>query len=376
VKFRLFLLLPVIFIQTSCKSQEVAISVPAPPDTSALKLVFVGDAMGHMPVVNAAWVDSLNTYDFLPSFELISNYVSKADMAVVNLEVPLAGKPYSGYPQFSSPNELGKGLKDAGFDILVNANNHALDRGKKGFLHTIDALDSLQVLTTGSFRDSIDFEKRNPLIIEKNKIKLALLNYSYGANGFKPEKPTILNFIDTVNIRKAIQKTKSLNPDLIIVILHWGNEYERYPNKEQRKVGEFIQRCGADAIIGSHPHVIQPIERYYPDAADRTKIFPVVYSMGNFLSNQRERYRNGGIMVELTVQKINDTRITSISYVPAWVYKGYYNGRMIYRLVPPSKLPEAIEKYNISKQDSAKATEFYNDTRMHLNNIPEITTIE
>lgn len=373
---RIFILLPFLMLCISCKSQEVAITVPPPPDTSRLKMVFVGDAMGHMPVVNAGWVDSINNYDFSPCYELVSNYISNADIAIANLEVPLAGKPYSGYPQFSSPNEFGKGLKDAGFDVLINANNHALDRGKKGFLHTLDAIDSLQLLTTGSFRDSVDFKKRNPLMLEKNKIKIALLNYTYSANGFRPEKPTILNFMDTVEIRKAIGNAKQLNPDLIIVAMHWGIEYDRYPSKEQRTVAEFIKKCGANAIIGSHPHVIQPVERYYPDTTDKSEMFPVVYSMGNFLSNQRDRYRDGGLMIELNIEKIHKTYITSISYVPAWVYKGIYNGRMIYRIVPPSKFPEAIKKYNISKADSIKGTEFFNDTRVHLNNIPEVPVIE
>lgn len=328
--------------------------------------------MGHMPVVNAAKVDSTDSYNFAPSFEYIFDYITQADFAVANLEVPLAGKPYSGYPQFSSPDELAAGLKETGFDVLINANNHALDRGKIGFLRTLDVLDTLKLITTGTFRDSADFRNRHPIFIEKNNIRIALLNYTYGANGFRPEKPIMLNFLDTADIRKSIQLAKSKDAGLIIVTLHWGNEYERFPSKEQRRITNFIQQCGAHAIIGSHPHVIQPVERFYPDTADKTKMFPVVYSLGNFLSNQRDRYRDGGLIFELGIEKTDKTRIVSIAYIPAWVYKGLYRGRMIYRIIPPEKFAEAIKKYNISGQDSIKGTEFYKDTRMHLNNIPEL----
>lgn len=327
--------------------------------------------MGHMPVVNSGWVDSLNKYDFNHCYHYITKYIQEADLAIANLEVPLAGKPYSGYPQFSSPDEFGLSLKETGFDLIVNANNHAIDRGKKGLIRTLNLLDSLKLKRTGTFLDSLDKTINNTLIVEVNKIKLAFLNYTYGLNGLKPEKPIIINLIDTNAIRADIDSSLKKDVDLVIVTIHWGMEYERYPNREQRKLAAFIQKCGAHAIIGSHPHVIQPIERFYPDSADSLKMIPVVYSLGNFLSNQRDRYRDGGIIVELDVEKIYSTHIINISYIPAWVYKGNIDGRLAYRLIPPVKFQEVMEELSISSSDSLKCEEFYKDTRLHLSNIPE-----
>ena len=352
-----------------CKAQDT-IAKAIGSDTIRAKLIFVGDVMGHMPVVNSVWVDSLQKYDYNPCFENVVDYLQKADLAVANLEVPLGGKPYSGYPQFSSPDELGLCLKQTGFDLIVNANNHAIDRGKKGLIHTLQVLDTLGLKRTGTFMDSADKTLHNPMILDVNKIKIAFLNYTYGLNGLRPESPIIVNLIDTAAIHRDIDSSLNRKADLVIVILHWGVEYERYPNREQQRVGEFIRKCGANAIIGAHPHVIQPVERFYTDTA-RHNFFPIVFSLGNFLSNQRDRYRDGGIIAELDVEKAHNTRITSVSYVPAWVYKGIINGKMSYRIIPPSKFSEAVKKYNMSAEDSTQCEEFYKDTRIHLNNIPE-----
>jgi poly-gamma-glutamate synthesis protein (capsule biosynthesis protein) len=365
-----FLLLLVLSI-VSCHSQEVVKKMAEVPDTTRLRIAFAGDMMGHMPVVNAAYVDSLKAYDYSPFFEYVRPYASDIDLGIVNLEVPLAGTPYSGYPEFSSPDALINGLKSIGFRVFMTANNHSLDRGKQGLERTVEILDSFKIQHTGTFRDSAEMRRLDPLIIEKNKIRLAILNYTYGTNGFKVQKPDIENYIDTAHIRWDIALSKSQNVDFIIVIFHWGNEYERLPTKEQRVIGEFVRKCGADAVIGSHPHVVQPVE-VLRNVNDSTEYFPIVYSLGNFVSNQRDRYRDGGIIFELDLEKVKATRIKSFHYMPVWVYKGIINKKIGYRLIPPFMFDDAVRELNISEADQQKCRDFYNDTRAHLSNVPEM----
>ncbi len=340
-------------------------------DTTRLRIVFAGDMMGHMPQISAAYNDSSKTYDYKPVFEYIRPYIAAADIAVVNLEVTLAGKPYSGYPQFSSPDELAENLKEVGFDMLITANNHCIDRGKQGLERTIAVLDSAHIPHTGTFKDYIDKQKNNPLFIEKKNIKLAFLNYTYGTNGLKVQSPNLVNYIDTLNIRRDIEVCKAHGSDFIIVTIHWGIEYERYPNTNQRFVATFIRKCGANAVIGSHPHVIQPVERFY-NAQDSSNYFPVVFSLGNFVSNQRERYKDGGLLFELNLEKTDTTRLKSCSFLPVWVFRGNINGKTDYRLIPPFKFQEASIKLSLGESDKVKCNEFYSDTRLHLNNINEV----
>jgi poly-gamma-glutamate capsule biosynthesis protein CapA/YwtB (metallophosphatase superfamily) len=371
LRFSVFFLI-LFILCTSCKSQEAAIGKVVTPDTTKLKLVFIGDVMGHMPVVNSAWVDSLNRYDFNPIYEYVTSYITKADVAVANLEVPLAGKPYSGYPQFSSPNELGESLKNNGIDVAILANNHALDRGKKGLLHTLKILDSLEIQHTGIFKDTAERRKKYPLFLVVNKIKLAILNYTYSTNGIKAEKPVIVNYLDTSVIKKDIELCHKHKADFIIVNLHWGIEYDRFSNKEQHSIANFIARNGAHAIVGSHPHVIQPFAYVYPFKQDSLLTVPVQFSIGNFISNQRDRYRDGGIIFELNIVKTGTKSVISTGFMPVWVYKGLYHGKMMYKLIPPAKLGNAMQRFQINKADSTKCSEFFNDTRQHLSNLKEI----
>ena len=343
---------------------------PARFDTARLRIVFAGDMMGHIPLVNSCLTDD-GTYNYNPIFEYVKPYFVAADFSIANLEVPLAGRPYAGYPQFSSPDAVAIGLKNNGFNVLITANNHALDRGKQGFDRTIQALDSIGFQHTGTFRSAAEKELHHPLFIEKNHIKVAILNYTYGTNGFKIQPPDIINYIDTAEIRKDILTSQQNHADFIIVTMHWGIEYDRYPSIDQRKIAEFIRGLGADAIIGAHPHVIQPIERFN-NTHNPEDYFPVVFSMGNFVSNQRDRFKDGGILVELDLEKLQDTRLKDCKYLPVWVYKGIFEGRMVYRLFTPQKFAEAATFYHLSDSDKFKAQQFFDDTKLHLNNLEMI----
>ena len=270
-----------------------------------LKLVFTGDIMGHDTQIASALATGEEGYDYNPCFQYLKPYFDDADIVIGNLEVTFAGPPYKGYPQFSSPDELADALQEAGFDILITANNHALDRKQDGLERTLEQLDQRGILHTGSFTDPVARSLHYPLVVENNGIRLALLNYTYGTNGLKVPPPSIVNRIDTLQIRQDLLRAATAEPDFILVTMHWGEEYQRTENSTQREVAAFLFRNGADAIIGSHPHVVQPIR-------GEGKGNLVAYSVGNFISNQRPRYRDGGIAFELElVKRVKGERVVN-----------------------------------------------------------------
>ena len=168
-----------------------------------ITLLFVGDLMQHQAQIDAAHV-SEGKYDYSSCFSLIKEQISQADLAIGNLEVTLGGRPYRGYPMFSAPDEYLQAIKDAGFDILLTANNHCLDRGKKGMERTIQLLDSSGIRYAGTYKNLSERRQRYPLFINRNGFRIALLNYTYGTNGIKATSPNIVNYIDTAIIAKHI----------------------------------------------------------------------------------------------------------------------------------------------------------------------------
>jgi poly-gamma-glutamate synthesis protein (capsule biosynthesis protein) len=336
-------------------------------DTSRLKIIFAGDLMGHDGQIKSAWDEKTSTYHYDTCFSMIKELVSSADIALLNLEVTLAGEPYKGYPQFSSPDEVTLAAKRAGFDIFITANNHSLDGGKKGLERTIDVLDKAGIIRTGTFKDSIQRAIEYPLIIEKNNIRLAILNYTYGTNGLVVRPPNIVNYIDTTVILKDISKARLAEPDFIIMTLHWGLEYQREENKQQRDLAGFLIKNGVDAIIGSHPHVVQPIRKYYNNFSDSSSYNPVVYSLGNFISNQGDRYRDGGLMVEIELQKAETTKVTGMNTHPVFVYKPPKSGGgNLFVLLPTNEWESMIELLKIPEADQMYFNTFREDTQEHL----------
>ncbi|MBN8578519.1 MAG: CapA family protein [Cytophagales bacterium] len=289
-------------------------------DTTRLSLLFTGDIMQHDSNITAAYDPVRKKYDYQACFEYVAPIARAADLAIGNLELTLAGAPYKGYPQFSAPDALAIELKRIGFDVLVTANNHSVDRRRKGVERTIRVLDSLQFLHTGTFIDSIARANTYPLILEKNGFRLSLLNYTYGTNGIPVTQPNIVNLIDTVQIKLDLAKARAQKTDAIIVFMHWGDEYQSLPNTAQKKLAKLLFREGAKLVIGAHPHVLQPMEWN----KERDQV--VSYSLGNFVSGQRPRYRDGGAMLWVDLEKVvrdtvSHTRIHQASYELAWVHK-------------------------------------------------------
>lgn len=297
------------------------LSLPASAqDTLRLSLLFVGDFMQHDSNIAAAYDAQSKKYNYASCFEYVAPIVRSADLAIGNLELTLAGSPYKGYPQFSAPDALAIELKRIGMDILVTANNHSLDRRRKGLERTLKVLDSLEILHTGTFRDSLERSSVYPLLVEKNGFMFSLLNYTYGTNGIAVTKPNIVNLIDTVEIKADLEKARSQHSDAIIVFMHWGIEYQSLPNQEQKKLAALCLRGGAKLVIGSHPHVLQPM--VWNKSEDQL----IAYSLGNFVSGQRPRYRDGGAMLWVELQKVSRqgisvTSIKKAEYELEWVQK-------------------------------------------------------
>ncbi len=334
-------------------------------------MAFTGDIMGHTPLVQSMYQAENQTYDYTPAFRYVAPYFQSCDVVIGNLEVTLAGPPYTGYPMFSSPDDLIPSLQKSGYNFLITANNHSYDKGKAGLIRTLNVLDSLKMRHTGTFRDTIERDKTYPYLWEVKKgFRLAILNYTYGTNGLTVYPPNVVNLIDTAVIRKDLIKAKSANPDFILITFHWGIEYKRKESTEQQQIAQFCADYGADAIVGAHPHVVQPIAWISP-ISDSLKKVPVFYSLGNFLSNQRDTYRDGGIIGELiVVKKHNKTYIHRVSYIPTWVYKKE-TSPISYTIIPVQKFEKTSGEFRLLTSDSIKIMKYADETRKLLNGFEE-----
>ena len=264
--------------------------------------------MQHKAQLDAA-LQSDGTYDYSGCFTQVSPEIEAADIAVCNFETTLGGAPYSGYPQFCSPDAYAEAVRDAGFDIFLTANNHCMDTRTRGLIRTLDVLDSLGIKHLGTYRSQTERDSVYPYIIKHGTIRIALLNYTYDTNGIPVAKPCIVNYIDTTVIKKDIIRAKELNADCIIACMHWGTEYMTEPDKDQKKLEDWLYAHGVDHIIGSHPHVVQPV-RTLPDYRNRPIRHLTVWSLGNYISNMSAPNTDHGLAVTLHLQKtILDTRM-------------------------------------------------------------------
>lgn len=346
--------------------------------THELSLLFIGDIMGHGPQITSAYDKTTKTYNYNSVFQYVTPQIGSSDFCMANLEVTLAGKPYKGYPQFSSPDQLAVACKESGIDALVTSNNHSCDRGDKGVLRTIDVLDSIEILHTGTFKDSADRKKNNPLIIEQNCIRVAFLNYTYGTNGLENHYPAMVNRLDKELIKADIEAAQKLNVDKIIVVTHWGLEYKHQPAPKDVEMGKFIFEAGADIIVGSHPHVLQKMI-WEKKTDEKTKEEAIVYSLGNYVSNQRARYKDGGAMFQITLQKVNgEVSIKNTGYYLTWVYTPLVDGVKKYHILPAAWYEDKPEFFD-NKESYNKMKLFLSDSRALYGkynvNVPEITPI-
>jgi poly-gamma-glutamate capsule biosynthesis protein CapA/YwtB (metallophosphatase superfamily) len=329
-----------------------------------LSLLFIGDIMGHDEQIWSAENRETHQFDYNDVFRYVKPLISEADLAIANFEVTLAGPPYTGYPQFSSPSALAEACRNAGIDCMVTANNHVADRGVKGITGTINRLDSLGIMHTGSFLDRACRDSLSPLIIKKNGFAIALMNYTYGTNGLRVPDPVIVNILDKEAVTSDIRKARSKNPDIIILFLHWGNEYDTVPSRIQTDLAGYFLSQGADLVIGSHPHVLQKMVREKNPESGKDNV--VVYSLGNFVSNQRKPKTDGGAMVRIDFLKNgNDVMITDAGYYLTWVYTPIESYRKKFFVLPCSQF-EDDQAFFIRGSDYSQMKKFMIDARSLL----------
>ena len=327
--------------KTSNEPSTVNSLEPQKVDTT-INMAVVGDIMCHGPNFKDAYNSSTKTYDFSTFFTQIKSYISNADIAIGNLETTFAGgnKAYSGYPTFNSPPQLAKDVQNLGIDVLTTSNNHSMDSGYNGLINTIDTLDNLGISHTGTFKSEED--KNKILIKDVNGIKIAFLSYTYGTNGISiPKgKEYCINLIDKELIQSQLESAKALNPDVICVSMLWGIEYKLQPNDEQKDLADFLFENGADIILGSHPHVLEPMEKRTVTLSDgTTKDGFVIYSLGNFISAQKDKYTKDSIILNLKITKHSEGHITidSYDYTPIYMQDNGANATNRYELVDLTK---------------------------------------
>ena len=314
---------------------------PAASQEKRVSLLFAGDAMQHMPQVRGARTED-GSYRYDSCFSLVRDKIAAADIAGVNFETTLGRKPYSGYPTFSSPDEFALALKDAGFDIFFQANNHAVDRGSMGLQRTIDILDSIGIRHTGTFKSDETRSLYYPLMIIKNGMRSAFLNYVYDTNGLAVKPPNIVNLIDSNRIKRDLRHTQLYKPDIIIAQMHWGEEYHTTPSPQQKIMAALLLKNGVRIVIGHHPHVIQPLVVEKANSDIRSVVY---YSLGNFISNQQRTHTDGGMLAEIVISRRDDNApvvIESCDYSFVWVRKKQLKGRINYQLIPSWKAENVV----------------------------------
>ena len=299
-------------------------SAPAPKDTT-INMAVVGDIMAHESNFKDAYDATNKTYDFSYVFEQVKKYLTSADITVGNLETTFAGSEagYSGYPNFNTPEQLATDLVELGLDVVSTANNHSLDKGYNGLESTLNELDKVNLSHTGTYRSKEDQDT----IITKNinGINIAFLSFTYGTNGIAVPagKEYCINLIDNNLILDQIAKAKALNPDVICVFMHWGQEYKLQQNSTQEQLADLLFKNGVDIILGSHPHVLEPMEKRTVTLEDgTTKDGFLIYSLGNFVSGQVIEDTRNSIILQLQITKhaAGNITIDSYNYIPTYMY--------------------------------------------------------
>ncbi len=291
-----------------------------------------------------------------------------------NLETTFAGEArgYSGYPTFNSPSSLGTAIKNIGVDVLSTANNHSLDKGYKGIVSTLDALDEIGIEHTGTYRS--EDEQNKILVKDINGIKVAFLSFTYGTNGIPVPKDNgyCVNLIDKELMLEQINLAKAQEVDLICTSMHWGVEYAQKQNKEQEELADFLFQNGVDIIIGNHAHVIEPMERKIITLEDGTEkeVF-VVYALGNFVSGQVKEHTKTTAILDMNITKNGETgkiSIDSVDYVPVYCYDRGAGKPNRYELIDIKSAISEYESGNTSKVNSS----LYNTLKKELTNAESV----
>jgi poly-gamma-glutamate synthesis protein (capsule biosynthesis protein) len=331
---------------------RVAATTCRPQDPRGLTLMAVGDILMHTPLIHSASRPG-GVYDFRPPFQYVRPLFRNADLVLGNLETPLAGGVSSGYPSFNAPDDLAPALRWAGFSALNLANNHALDRGWKGLYRTIEVLDANGFLYLGAFRSAED--RARPRLFSAGGVTVGLLGYTYGVNRGAPPYPGRetwrLNLAAPGLMAEDIPALKAAGADFVVVNLHFGEEYQRRPNARQLALVDGLFEAGADLVIGHHPHVVQPgLVRQGADGGRAA-----VFSLGNFISNQQDRYTDQGLIVtvDLGFDLKGRKTLGSLTLRQTRCLRRVVDGRPTYRILPVREAAADPAAYGLTRAEAA-----------------------
>jgi poly-gamma-glutamate capsule biosynthesis protein CapA/YwtB (metallophosphatase superfamily) len=393
---------------------------PSQPEFVDITIASVGDVLIHNTLYFAAYDPATGTYDFKDQFQHVKPYLADADITIANLETVLAGPEvgYASYPRFNTPDSVVTALKDAGVDILTAANNHRMDQGVSGFYRTIRAVRNEGLDIIGVKAE----EKEKTYVIKDIKgVKIAFLNFGYSyprwdgsldINGLilPVDMTGLLDNFDPQDVEKSllnmegkIKKARADGAELIIMFLHWGDEYQRQPNDFQKELASRLTALGVDAIFGGHPHVLQPA--VYLLSPESQKV-PVFYSQGNFISDQRletvdDIYTEQGIIAKVTFriqlgqgdvgqvgqknrppvppvpsppvpteaaseknagQRVLAKEVLKAEALPTWVNKKISGNRFFYEVIPVEEALNSPDKFPLLQEKDLERIRFCRET--------------
>ena len=364
-------------INTENNSAETTLSNKNTKQDTAEPITFtltsLGDTLCHNTQYWDAYNSKTNEYDFSYVYEDIKNYTLSSDITIGSLETTFAGKEkgYSNYPTFNTPDSLATALKNIGVDVVSLAGNHALDYGYTGLCRTIDVFNNIGLSHLGTYKTAEDQEKI--LIKDVKGVKIAFINYTYGTNGIPVPsgKEFCVNLIDKDFIKKQINQAKEQNVDMIVACMHWGTEYRTTANSEQKDLANFLFENGVDVILGNHPHVLEPMEKKTITLQDgTTKEVFVVYALGNFTADQRDEITRDSAILNLTITKNSDSKISidKVNYVPIYMYKNTNVSTHKFKILDIEK---TIKDYEEGTNTSINST-VYNNLKKQLEKIKSI----
>ncbi len=352
------------------------------------RILATGDLMMHMPTVRSGYRDGAYNFDYIYSY--VKPYVSAADYAVVNLETTLSGtegRSYTGYPKFNSPDAVASGAKSGGFDMMTTGNNHCNDYGTPGLLRTLEVIKGAGMDTLGTYATA---SEQKYVVKELGGIKVGMMSYTFGDIGDDPSRPSVnglptdskaaglVNAFDYDKLDlfyteagNQVSAMKAAGADAIVLFVHWGDEYTVQVNEKQKAIAQKLCDLGVDVIAGSHPHVVQTMD-LLRSTRDESHQTVVIYSMGNFLSNQRATnialttgQSEDSLLFTVTFVKYSDGTVTidCVDVLPTWVLiRGSGDGRT-YHILP---LDQTVEDwgaaFDLSASQTADARKSYNRT--------------
>ena len=375
---------------TPTTSQESSqVSSEEKPKESFATVLSTGDIMVHSTQLDGAYVNSTGGYDFSAFFKEASPYFKQADLSVANLEITFGGTEsgkFSGYPAFNTPDSLADVIKSSGLNFLLTSNNHSYDTGLFGLKRTAQVLKNKGIEFIGTRESETDTIYAVKTV---NDIKIGMANYTYETAGQATVRKYLNgniiaqeanNLISTFSYNRidefytdaqtVISQMKERGAEYIVFYMHWGNEYQTSPNTWQKTIAQKLSDFGVDMIVGSHPHVIQPVQLIHSEDGQNTTV--CLYSTGNAISNQRQElmdscpsgHTEDGLFFNYTLRKLGDeVTLYEVDIIPTWVNKYRGGSGYQYTIYPLETADAGSVKYKLDSSAAAKATKSYERTK-------------